>query len=149
MVKDFKENIVMSKNGGITMVTAASLAGNQKFGLGWHKQIFIDLPLNIPELFEQCDTNYDVIKLAYDICSKLIKKLENILPSLSKDCRENLREIIEQMKDSFIWDDIKMAESYDDLNELANGLDKELLYQLNDLYDWADYFRILLINNYE
>lgn len=66
---------------------------------------------------------------------------------LSEDSLYSLDEILEQLKDSFVYDDIEALVDWDldDLIEINEYLEDELLGQLNDLYDWADYNRVCFI----
>lgn len=129
------------------MVTAASLAGIDANGSKWKTTVKVAIPDNIPQLFSELDTEVEVVQLAYNVASKIVKDLRAIAdPVVSGEVLERLEEIAEQLEISFVWEDLTLILelSKDDLTFEAENAPLELENQLKDLYDWANYNRILL-----
>jgi len=124
------------------MATAASLKGIKDNGLRWKAVVKIDMPSDIPSLFEDCETNADAIKLGHSICFALIKSL-NSHKLYPRDSTEWLQKWIDELDETFLWNDIEDVESWAS-DEMADGLEDELIYRLDGLYDWADYHRVCL-----
>jgi hypothetical protein len=131
------------------MATAASLDGIQQYGLGWRAQVKSVVPADIPSLFEGCETTHQLIKLGHEISFNAIASLNRLKPQFPKDSIESLDDIIEQLKDSFIYEDIEGVKDWhqDEQDSLCEYLEAEMLGQLNDLYDWADYYRICFLRS--
>ena len=134
------------------MATAASLDGISTYGLKWRFQIGFNLP-DIPEAHDECETNADVILLAHRIAKGLHKDLSRgVRPILGAECPEDLTESISRIMDDldfvFILEDPDSVQnlSESDQSEMARGLIDELIYEINNVYDVFDYYRVLAIN---
>lgn len=127
------------------MATAASLAGVEDNGSAWRHRILIRLPKDIPELFKNCETKFDMIKLVHNIASVVVKDL-NKVKHIDED---NIEEFVERLESSLICGDLIALETWsdNDLLDICENLEKELIYQLNAIYDWADYNRVLIVTN--
>lgn len=126
------------------MTSEAALAGIEAYGLGWKRRVTLRLPEDIPSLFENCEAPLDKINLAHEIASNLIKDLKET--RLNRDTIRNFANNLElnlvlSPEDA---EDLKQL-SEDELEDLAEPLLDNLLYELNRLYDYADYNRILIV----
>lgn len=127
------------------MASQAAINGIVQYGLRWKLTISITIPQNIPALFAACKTSKDTVLLGHQITENLLKSLDRIkrsrLEAISPDTYTWLEDFKEDMRELFILDD-PTAEQDFDLN--AEGLEEELLSQLDELYNWADFNRILI-----
>lgn len=128
------------------MTSAASIEGIGVHGLGWRATVRLSLP-DIPAALSECDTYFDRIEFAHNLVSGIVKILERRQKSLPEDSLYQLNEILEQLKDSFVYDDIEAVKDWEQeyLIEINEYLEDELLGQLNHLFDWADYNRVCFI----
>ena len=58
------------------MATESSLNGIEKFGRAWRASIKINLPEDVPALFESAETNIRIVALAHRISKDLINSLK-------------------------------------------------------------------------
>ena len=126
------------------MATAASLEGIKDNGPRWKGTARIDLPKDIPDLFEECETNTDVILLGHRIVTAVNNSLKQYKSAFPKKGLSYLEEWMQEADETFVWDHIESVEEWAD-DELADGLEDELIYRLNGLYDWADYWRVCFV----
>ena len=129
-----------------SMASAASLASIGVYGLRWRATVKINIP-DVPAALSECDTYFDRIEFAHNLASGIVKTLERWRKLFPEDSLYRLNEILEQLKDSFVYDYIEAVKDWeqDDLIDINEHLEDELLGQLNDLYDWADYNRVCFI----
>jgi hypothetical protein len=130
-----------------SMASEASLAGIQTFGLRWKAEVKLNVP-DIPAALSECDTYFDRIKFAHNLVIYIVKRLNKVRDKkLPSSALYRLDEILEQLKDSFFFDDIEAVKNWEeaDLIDINEYLEDELLGQLGDLYDWADYYRVCFV----
>ena len=148
------------------MATEASLSGIGKFGIKWRAVVKINLIGDIPAAFAETETMTDMIALAHNICQDLIKSLRKInwdrewdapdpIATLDElglerkyDYLDNVKgwmdNFLQELEETFVIEDLDQLQNYDqdDLLNTCDGLEEELIYRLNELYDWGDYWRI-------
>lgn len=140
------------------MATEASLDGISQFGLKWKASVKINLPKDIPSLFEETETPIDVITLGHNISKNLIASLKRIDWTRQWDApkdesfvwmKEQLAFLIQELDETFVVEEIDRLQDWDEevLSCSADGLEDELIYRLEELYDWADYWRVCLSSN--
>lgn len=134
------------------MATQASLDGIAAYGHRWRFQVRVNLP-DIPEAHDNCETNTDVILLAHRIAKGLHKDLgRTIRPLGEAECPESLTESIKGIRDGldcyFILENPDSIQNLSDGDraDLSDGLIDELIFQINNIYDEFDYYRVLAIN---
>lgn len=131
------------------MTTAASLAGVSEYGLGWRRKITLNVPNDIPGQIEKLETTLEVNKFVDDTVSnihKTLKKTINGLPPLPADSIRPLEAMLEELEESLLGDPFNTTvnpELVKDAERVENKVE-DLMYFLNDLYDWADYYRVLI-----
>ena len=128
------------------MTSEAAIDGIGVHGLRWRATVKLNIP-DIPAELSECETYFDRIEFAHNLASRIVKTLEWRRKLLPEDSLYSLDEILEQLKDSFVYDDIEAVKDWeqDDLIEINEYLEDELLGQLDDLFDWADYNRVCFI----
>ena len=136
----------MKNQGEKTMATKSSLEGMERFGRTWRASIKINLPADIPALFELAETNIDVVALAHRISKDLINSLKGNEFKVPSESLAELLTFIEELDDTFVLEHReKIGEmSKESLLGYSTGAEKELIYRLNELYDWGDYYRVNL-----
>lgn len=126
----------------------AAVEGISANGLKCRRSLGLNVPKDIPSLFEEKgETYYDRVKLAHDIATGIIPDLNKEIESLEDGSeKEELERIKEQMYDSLTYDNIEALKDWspEDMVWVSEGVDEELLYQLHELYDWADYYRVCI-----
>lgn len=129
------------------MASEVSLDGISTFGLRWKAQVKLPIPKNIPAALAECESYFDRIEFAHKLVISIIKTLERCRKHLPEESLYNLDEIIEQFKDSFVYENIESLVDWElsDLIDIDDYLEDELLEQLNMLYDWADYYRVFFV----
>lgn len=128
------------------MATEASLQGIKVYGNKWRARIRLPIPDDlIGQSMDRVQTYMDMLVFCQNTATPIINALNRIKNRLPKDSIARLEEIIEQMEVSFIWENLESLKDDPELADFADCLDQELLYCLNDLYNWADYYRICII----
>ena len=125
------------------MATAASLAGVQDNGLRWQARIKVDVPKDIPSIIEKFETTAKVNAFVDSTAKIIYKQLSNHLSKsrLPVNSLRSLETILEDFKDSMIDDQPADADIDADVVEIKV---EDLMAFLNDLYDWADYYRVII-----
>jgi len=126
-----------------------TIDGIKKFGNGWRARVVLNIPKDIPSLFAPLTTNFDAILLGHNIASDVVRRLRKQRNFLPKESLDEIDAIIEQFESSNIYEDIESVKNWstEDLEEFGCHAQEEILGQLNELYDWAGYYRILIVNN--
>lgn len=134
------------------MATTASLDGIERFGLGWKVIAKIKLPKDVPSLFEETETMTEMALLAHTICKDLInslKKDKDILAArflflLPEEAFDELDRFMEELAETFVFENPEQIASLSNEALLCScdGMEEELIYRLNELYDWGDYYRV-------
>ena len=128
------------------MATESSLNGIEKFGRGWRASIKINLPEDVPALFESAETNSEIVALAHRISKDLIDSLEGNEFKVPLESLAELLAFIEELDETFVLEHPEKIGEMDEESLLgySDGAEKELIYRLNELYDWGDYYRVNL-----
>ena len=128
------------------MATESSLNGIEKFGRGWRASIKINLPEDVPALFESAETNIEIVALAHRISKDLIDSLGGIDSNVPSESLIEFLTFIEELSDAFVLEHPEKIGEMDEESLLtsSDGAEKELIRRLNKLYDWGDYYRVNL-----
>lgn len=122
-----------------------TIDGIKRFGVGWRSKISLPVPKDVPSLFAEIETNFEIIKLGHKIASDIVSQLKTQRSKLPNDSLDELDDIIKNLECSLIYEDIKSLESWsaEDLGDIASDVKDSLIAELNALYDWAGYYRVL------
>jgi len=128
------------------MATESSLNGIEKFGRGWRASIKINLPEDVPALFESAETNIEIVALAHRISKDLIDSLKGNESKVPSGSLIEFLTFIEELDETFVLEHPEKIGEMDEESLLiySDGAEKELIYRLNELYDWGDYYRVNL-----
>lgn len=130
------------------MPSASAIAGIQQYGLGWKAQINLSIPDDIPAKIKDLETTPEVNRFVDATVSTIYKQLVSYAKSskLPPDSLTRLNDILDEVAEYLLNDDFDPDTDSDPIldAEVVEGKVEDLLYFLNDLYDWADYHRVLI-----
>lgn len=131
------------------MATAASLAGTGAYGLGWRRKITLNVPSDISGKIKELETTVEVNKFVDDTVSTIHKKLKGVidsLPPLPADSIGPLNAMLEDLEEGLLDDHFDPTVDPDPVldAEVVENKVEDLMCFLNDLYDWGDYYRVLI-----
>lgn len=127
-------------------VNQLTLDGIERFGSKWRVTISLPVPKDVHSLFAEVKASFDIIELGHNIASKLASKLKDQRNILPEDSLEDINDLIENIESSLIYENVSALKDWNavDLAELASDVQESLIGLLNELYDWAGYYRILI-----
>lgn len=131
-------------------MTSAALLGIQDNGHSWRGALLVPIPDNIPRQVEALETTKEVNDFVDTSVKKIYQALTNSANNkrLPQGARSALNVLVSGFKETLV-DDTFTPDDEDKIfdAEVLEAKLEDLLHFLEDLYDWADYHRIIIKPN--